>query len=76
MSPQAPEPALRLRQLGRPGASKAGEVESGKPVGAAAWRSPLPYGVSGKAPEKAVKRHMDGRGLMQKCLEWSLVKIN
>ena len=28
MPPQAPEPALRLRQLGCPGARKAGEVES------------------------------------------------
>jgi len=42
MPPQAPEPALRLQQLGCPGASKAGEVESGRHVGAATWRSPHP----------------------------------
>lgn len=76
MPPQAPEPALRLRQLGRPGASKAGEVESGRHVGAATWRSPLLYYVSGKASEKAVKRYMDWRGSRQKCPEWSWVKSN
>lgn len=66
MPSQAPEPALRLRQLGCPGASEAGKVEFGRHVCAATWRSPLPYHVSGKSSKKAVKRYMDWRGFMQK----------
>lgn len=71
MPPQAPEPALRLVC---PGASEVGEVGSGGHVGAATWRSPLPYYVSGKASERAVKYYTDWRGFMQKCPEWSFVK--
>lgn len=66
MPSQAPEPALRLWQLGCPGASEAGKVESGRHVCAATWRSPLPYHVSGKSSKKAAKHYMDWRGFMQK----------